>query len=348
MSARSLLQSFDAWRAAKEPLVLATVYETLGSTYTKAGHRILIAANGDYRGLVSGGCLEGDLAERARTIVERETPAAVTYDLRDSADELFGLAIGCNGLLRVFLQPLLPASHYEPFATIAECMRGTQPAAMATVVASDSPAAPLGATVVAARVGVREFGVTGALEMEKGAWRALEEGRARLVTRDGVSMLFAPISPVPRLLVLGGGLDAVPLVAMGTELGWSVTVADHRPAYAARPDLAAADRVSVVEPGKVSDVLALDEFTAVIVMSHHLPTDRRYLAELASVDVPYLGVLGPRARRERLLVELSEDAPSLGERLRGPVGLDIGADSPESIALSILAELQATIAKHRE
>jgi len=328
--------------------VLATVYETLGSTYTKAGHRILIAANGDYRGLVSGGCLEGDLAERARIVVERGLAAAVTYDLRDSADELFGLAIGCNGLLRVFLQPLLPAGHYEPFATIAECLRGTRPAAMAMVVASESPAAPLGATVVASRAGVREFGITGALEMEKGARRALDEGRARLETRDGVSVLFAPISPVPRLLVLGGGLDAAPLVAMATELGWSVTVADHRPAYAARPELASADRVSVVEPGRVSEELPLDEFTAVVVMSHHLPTDRKYLAELASVDVPYLGVLGPRARRERLLADLSEVAPSLGERLRGPVGLDIGADSPESIALSILAELQATIAKLRK
>ena len=107
MGARHLLQSFHAWRAAGEPLVLATVYETAGSTYSKAGHRILLAANGDYRGLVSGGCLEGDLAERARGVVQSGQAAAVTYDLRDSADELWGLGVGCNGLLRVFLQPLL-------------------------------------------------------------------------------------------------------------------------------------------------------------------------------------------------------------------------------------------------
>jgi hypothetical protein len=120
MGARHLLHSFNAWRAAGEPLVLATVYETAGSTYSKAGHRILLAANGDYRGLVSGGCLEGDLAERARGVVATAQAVAVTYDLRDSADDLWGLGVGCNGLLRVFLQPLLPANDYQPFNAIAE------------------------------------------------------------------------------------------------------------------------------------------------------------------------------------------------------------------------------------
>src|SRR5262245_53722541 len=124
MGARDLLQSFETWRAAGEPLVLATVYETAGSTYSKAGHRILLAANGDYRGLVSGGCLEGDLAERARGVIATTKAAAVTYDLRDSADDLWGLGVGCNGLLRVFLQPLLPANEYQPFAPIAERLAG--------------------------------------------------------------------------------------------------------------------------------------------------------------------------------------------------------------------------------
>ena len=93
MSVRQIIQSFDAWRAAGTPLVLATVYETVGSTYSKPGHRILIAADGDYRGLVSGGCLEGDLSERARAVLAADRPAPVTYDLRDAADEIFGLSL---------------------------------------------------------------------------------------------------------------------------------------------------------------------------------------------------------------------------------------------------------------
>jgi xanthine/CO dehydrogenase XdhC/CoxF family maturation factor len=340
-----LLRSFDSWRAAGEPLVLATVYETAGSTYSKAGHRILLAANGDYRGLVSGGCLEGDLAERARGVIAAGQAAAVTYDLRDSADELWGLGIGCNGLLRVFLQPLLPANGYEPFAAIAERLAGTQAAGVATVVESTRPERPVGATAVAGAHGEQVFGAStrGEDVLRAAARRAMQSAAARLGAEDGCTILCAPLKPIPRLLVLGGGLDARPLVAMAAELGWLVTVADHRPAYLARGGFERAARAILVEPGKLAASLPLRDFDAIVVMSHHLATDRSYLAELAPIETRYLGVLGPRARRDRLLDELADRAPRLRGRLKGPVGLDIGADSPESIALSILAELQSTL-----
>lgn len=344
MSVRNLIESFARWRAGAEPLALATVFETAGSTYSKAGHRILIAANGDYRGLVSGGCLEGDLAERARAAIESGRSRAVTYDLRDEADELWGLGIGCNGLLRVFLQPLVPASGYEPFATIAECLSGTRAGGVATLVDAPEEAA-IGSTVVQLADGARTFGPAGAAEqaLTDAARQAVGGTHATLLDIGGLRILASPLRPIPRLLVLGAGLDAVPLVAMAAELGWTVTVADHRPAYVARPGFERAAQVALVEPGKLGLALALAEFDAVVVMSHHLATDRKYLAELASVSSAYLGVLGPRARRDRLLRELAEAAPGLGGRLKGPVGLDIGADSPETIALAILAELQTTI-----
>jgi xanthine dehydrogenase accessory factor len=345
LSIRHILQSFDAWRARGEPLVLATVFETLGSTYSKAGHRILIAASGDYRGLVSGGCLEGDLAERARNVVAADRPAAVTYDLRDAADELWGLGVGCNGLLRVFLQPLLPTRHYEPFATMAECALTTEGAGIATVIDSHVAALPIGASLIARPDLNQAFGFPSAPPdpVVTGAHRVLRGEGARLVTEAGASILYAPLHPIPKLLVLGAGLDAVPLVSMAVELGWLVTVADHRPAYLERGGFERADHAVLIEPGRLVSALPLEDFTAIIVMSHHLPTDRQYLAQLASVDSAYVGVLGPPARRERLLADLGADAGQLATRLRGPVGLDIGADSPESIALSILAELQSAL-----
>ena len=325
--------------------MLATVYETAGSTYSKAGHRILLAANGDYRGLVSGGCLEGDLAERARGVIQAARAAAVTYDLRDSADELWGLGIGCNGLLRVFLQPLLPANGYEPFSAIAERLAGTRAAGVATVIESSRPELPVGATAVADERGEQVFGASSNGEgvLRAAAWGALQNTAARLGTEDGCVILCAPLRPIPRLLVLGGGLDARPLVAMAAELGWLATVADHRPAYLARGGFERAERTVLVEPGKLAASLPLRDFDAIVVMSHHLATDRTYLAELAPMRTRYLGVLGPRARRDRVLTDLRDVAPQLGDRLKGPVGLDIGADSPESIALSILAELQSTL-----
>jgi len=345
MSVRQIIQSFEAWRAAGTPLVLATVYETVGSTYTKPGHRILIAADGDYRGLVSGGCLEGDLAERARAALAANRPGAVTYDMRDATDEIFGLGIGCNGLLRVFLQPLRPEQGYEPFAAIAAALVGRDHAALATVIESTDAEIPAGATVLCSSGSTRTFGADGAAagRLEQRARRALAAGTAELATEAGATVLVAPLKPIPRLLVLGAGLDAVPLVAMAAELGWFVTVADHRPAYLARGGFIRAERALLVEPGALSRALDLAAFDAIIVMSHHLASDRKYLAEVASTDARYLGVLGPRARRKRLLADLGESTRGLDARLRGPVGIDIGADSPESIALSILADLQATL-----
>jgi xanthine/CO dehydrogenase XdhC/CoxF family maturation factor len=345
MGARHLLQSFEAWRAAGEPLVLATVYETAGSTYSKAGHRILLAANGDYRGLVSGGCLEGDLAERARAVVASAKPVAVTYDLRDSADDLWGLGVGCNGLLRVFLQPLLPANDYQPFNAIAERLTGTRAAGVATVIESERPDLAVGATAVVDDSAEAVFDAAAAgAELLRAAGRSVVQSRnAKLATQQGCRILCAPLHAIPKLLVLGGGLDAIPLVGMAAELGWFVTVADHRPGYLARGGFERAERAVLVEPGNLAASLPLRDFDAIVVMSHHLATDRKYLAELAAVPTRYLGVLGPRARRDRLLKEIAGSAPQLGDRLKGPVGLDIGADSPESIALSILAELQSTL-----
>ena len=148
MSTHGIIQRFGEWRESGEPMVLATVYDTLGSTYTKAGHRILIAANGDYQGLVSGGCLEGDLAERAHKVLETGTATTVTYDMRDDGEDLWGLGVGCNGLIRVFLQQLSPGAGYEPFTAIANGLLGVKAAGMAVVVASGESDLVSGATLI--------------------------------------------------------------------------------------------------------------------------------------------------------------------------------------------------------
>jgi xanthine/CO dehydrogenase XdhC/CoxF family maturation factor len=349
MSARRIVETFDAWRKSGAPLVLATVYETQGSTYSKAGHAILISASGDYQGLVSGGCLEGDLAERARKAIAARHAVPVTYDLRDEADELWGLGIGCNGLIKIFLQPLYAAEDYEPFATIAQCMTAREAAAIATVIESPHHELVAGATLV------RHGGQSTARDMPH-AWTSrlatrcdetLKSGRATFANAAGLGVLCAPIKRIPRLLVLGAGLDAIPLVRLAGDLGWLVTVADHRPAYTKRLGFETATAVHTLEAAKVSRALDLDEFDAIIVMSHHLTTDQAYLAQLGSVRARYIGVLGPPARKQRLLDALPDRGGALRAKLKGPVGLDIRADSPESIALSIVAELQAVFADPR-
>jgi xanthine dehydrogenase accessory factor len=348
MSVRQLIQTFETWRGRGAPMVLATVYDTIGSTYSKAGHRILIDANGDYQGLVSGGCLEGDLAERARGVLDSGKAQAVTYDLRDEADNLWGLGVGCNGLIRVFLQALTAPEDYQPFTSIAGRLLATRPSVVATVVASHTAATPPGATLIWSPAGSERWKLDESTgnRLAQGCRSTLATDRTRYES-DGpdLEVLYALLKPVPRLLVLGAGLDAVPLVDMAVDLGWLVTVADHRPAYLEKGGFERAERAVVVDPRALSVELALEDFDAIVVMSHHLDTDRTYLRQLASVDTTrYLGVLGPPARRNRLLEELGESGIELRSKLKGPVGLDIGADSPESIALSLLAELHATLA----
>ncbi len=366
MSTRRIIQAFDAWRAAGEPMVLATVVETRGSTYSKAGHRILIAGNGDYQGLVSGGCLEGDLAERARDVLRTGAGVCVTYDMRDGVDDLWGLGVGCNGLIRVFLQPLEAAHDYQPFTAIRDHLRDNRAAVVATVVAGARDELPVGATLIwtAGSADAGCFGLSAAVAGPllvrcaaahrtgmplliagegEGEGEGESEGGAGHTDARVTRILYAPLVPVPRLLVLGAGLDAVPVVSMAVELGWDVTVADHRPAYLSRGGFDGANEVLEVSPYTLTTQIDPKRFDAIVVMSHHLVSDREYLRQLANVDVAYVGVLGPPARRARLLEELGDAAGDLPSRLKGPVGLDIGADTPESIALSIMAELHAVL-----
>ena len=316
MSDKALLQRFDDWRGAGVPLALATVVATAGSTYTKPGQRSLIAGNGDYQGLVSGGCLEGDLAAHARDVIASGTARIITYDLRGDADELFGLGIGCDGLLKILLQQLLPGDGYEPFAAIAAALRADVPAHCAVVLADHG-------------------------SLRRGTTLISPDGAFSLPELASADVLYTPLRPLPRLLVLGAGPDAEPVVTLADLLGWRVTLVDHRPAYLERPRFAGAGSRVCVPAAALASRVALQTFAAAIVMSHHLVTDRSYLLELARSPIPYVGLLGPAGRRERLLRELGSDASSLAGRLHGPAGLRIGADSPESIALAILAEVHA-------
>ncbi len=297
MSVRRIIQTFHDWQQTGEPLVLATVYDTAGSTYSKAGQRILIRGNADYQGLVSGGCLEGDLAERARAVLETGEPATVSYDMRDDGEDLFGLGVGCDGMIRVFLQALDQETEYEPFASIAQLLLTDHTSSVATVIASTDPDLPPGVTLVwTLNPAERQSPAAPALgRLIAGCEVAQASGIARFDSgEDGLAVLYAPLNPVPRLLVLGAGLDAVPVIGMAAELGWRVSVADHRPGYLAKHEFDGAERTVLVEPAALEREFKLGDFDAVIVMSHHLATDQAYLAQLAALELPYIGVLGPR------------------------------------------------------
>ncbi len=327
MSNRFLCEEFAAWREQGRDMVLATVIETAGSTYSKAGRQLLLDAAGRYAGLVGGGCLEGDLILRAREVLAANTARQVSYDMRDDADDLWGMGSGCRGLMTLLLQPLTAANDWQPFAALAEAMRGTRPGVAALVVTSN--------------LAERQ---PGALELLADELSGLPRLDTTATPAGQFTALRWRVTPWPRLLILGAGPDAHPLVSMARTLGWEVWVADHRVELLDAAGLAAADRRIALERQEIDAKINPADFAAVCVMTHNLENDQQYLQTLSTHELPYVGVLGPAARRAELLARLGLENTAFAARLRGPVGLDIGADSPQTIALALLAEIQATLA----
>ena len=351
MTVHGLLQAFEVWTRDGGPLVLASVYQTEGSTYSKAGAQMLINADGDFQGMLSGGCLEGDLAERARKVIESGEPQSVTYDLGQNDEELWGLGVGCDGLMRIFLQPLVQAAAYEPFASMAKALGGDNLEAAAVVIDADDAELKPGAAIVT-RNGDVVYSDMPEPYIESFAGLlgpALLDGRSSLHALEfdsgSATCLVTVLKPPPAILVLGAGLDAGPVVRFACELGWRVTVQDHRPAYVGSGNFAAAENVLCVPADELSRHLDLNRFAATIVMSHHLASDRSYLAQIAKSAIAYVGLLGPADRRRRLLDEIGESAERLADRVHGPAGLDIGGRGPASIALSIVAEMHQALMK---
>jgi xanthine/CO dehydrogenase XdhC/CoxF family maturation factor len=291
---REFIEFLDARRSQGKPLALIAVLATEGSTYSKAGQLVLVDTEGRLAGLVSGGCLESDLARRAARAIESNERAFVDYDLRNE-DDVFGLGVGCDGSICLLIEPLSPANRYEPLASSVADLASSLRSVMTLPAAEAAGATPL----------------------------RIE--------------LFRPAN----VLLLGAGPDAPPLLQMIDALGWQVSVTDHRAHYIdvlRRPEAAT---VRCCPADEIADVVELDGFDAAIVMSHNLATDRAYLEVLAASTIGFIGLLGPRHRRDRLLGELSEETAALLEqRLRAPVGRPIGGRGPAAIALEIVVELQ--------
>ena len=330
-----LLPLFERERAAGRALAVGLLVRTLGSTYRKPGALMLIAANGDYAGLISGGCLEGDLREHAQSVIQSGQPQLVTYDMRGADDLIWGLGLGCEGAMEILLFRVGPEQDWQPLTHMARALATHTPTALGLVVESTNPAMPVGA-------------ITLPREEPSAVQRALESasrsGRADWVTGADWKLFALPLSLPPKLLLLGAGPDAAPVVDLAARQSWKVTVVDHRPAYAQAEHFPAAERVILARPEQLASSIDLRHFSAAVVMSHHLPSDLEYLRSLAATPIAYVGLLGPGVRRDRLLSDLGPQAAgSLRPRLHAPVGLALGGRSPESIALAIVAEIHAFV-----
>jgi len=337
LETRAVLDAAGRLAARGEEGVLATVVRVEGSTYRRPGARLLIGRDGTWVGGVSGGCLEGDLVRKAwwRTA---HGAAVVAYDSTADDDTIWQLGLGCNGIVHVLLERIGPGRP-DPLAFVRRSVDERTGGVLATVVRAE----PVTGLVIGQRFAFAGDGESdGPDPMRAAAADCLERDRSRTVVVEiggGEAEVFSEVvRPPVRLVVFGAGFDAVPLVAAGRALGWHAVVA-HR-----RPRSIRADEVIAADPITACDRLRLDGRTAAVVMNHHYPDDTAALAALLRSPVRYVGVLGPRARMERMLAEIGETELDHLDRLYAPVGLDIGADAPEEIAAAIVGQIVAVFA----
>jgi xanthine/CO dehydrogenase XdhC/CoxF family maturation factor len=351
---RDILEAVAEARRQGQLAALATVVKVRGSTYRRPGARMLVMPDGTMVGSISGGCLEGDILEKARQVLATGTPLLVTYDMTSDDDIVWGLGLGCNGVMYVLIEALPSGGPADPVAFLDECVTHERVGVMATVFRVEG--------CLSARVGdrwmvhadgqpwgdrLRDPVLVEALRPDiDEACRTCRSRVRTYILPDGTAEVFIEViqPPVP-FIVFGAGHDAIPVVRLAKALGWRVTVVDSRPAYATRERFPEADEVVLAHPEDVPQRVRLDDRTVAVVMTHNYLQDLKLLEVLLPSPVRYLGVLGPRSRTDRLLRDLQAKGrpPTAAqlERLYSPVGVDIGAETPEEIALSILAEVQA-------
>ena len=334
----ALLPLFERERAAGRATALAVLVSTAGSTYQRPGALLLISASGAYAGLISGGCLEGDLAAHARAVIDTGQAQRITYDLRNPNDLIWGLGAGCEGAMHVLMLRVGPAEDWQPLAHLAHAFAAHEPTAVGLVADCQTPDIALGAVVLPGP-GARNRLAAAEHEALEATSRSTEPRWLELAGRCRLFLL--PLALPPRIVIFGAGPDALPVVRIAAELGWKVTVVDHRPALLLAERFPAAERLIEARPERIQSVLDEQPFDAAVIMTHQLEADREYLRVLAGSSLPYVGLLGPPARAARLLGEIGPAADRLRDRLHAPVGLDLGGRSPQAIAVSIVAEILA-------
>jgi len=330
-----------------EKAILATVVDVEGSGYRRPGARMLIDKNGFGIGTVSGGCLEADVLERAKKVLRTGAPTVITYDTTRDENSVFGLGMGCRGIVRILLETVSKDSFWFNF--VGDSLADRMPFTAATLIGSNDGKTP-GRRFYFTEYGAAstEFDDAETTELFAVMRAALYEKRTGVQNFSCGEVFIETISPPLKLVVFGAGYDALPLVGFAKELGWRVAVVDHRPAYANRERLNEADEIFNANLTDLPDEFFEDENAAAVVMTHNLERDREILPRLLRSNFQYVGALGPKKRTEKILAESGENfsAEQLA-KLHAPVGLDIGADTPEAIALAIVAEINAVL-KNRE
>lgn len=356
----------DLARAAAEarrsrpgvPLALATLVGVEGSSYRQPGARLLVDADGRVlAGAISGGCLEGDVAARAAGVCVRGVPETLTYDLRNDLEAIWGFGSACDGIATVLLEPLTADAAGTDWLAHADAVRlARRGGAVITHLAGDdrgsrgTVAVLDGSAINPVSGGARPFESQNETQHEtllRGAAVARRTGRAQVERTDAGTFFIDPLVAPIALNVIGAGRGAEAFARIGTTLRWEVVVADHREALLDALTLPAGVTSRVLRPEDTEPAaLPCDNRTAIALLTHIFDTDLAWLTRLLPSPAPYIGVLGSRQRAAKLLERVGESivcTPAMLQRVHAPIGLDLGGETPESIALAAIAEIEAVM-----
>jgi xanthine dehydrogenase accessory factor len=347
-----IVAAYDTAVKSGKKTALATVVLVEGSAYRRAGARMLITEDGELTGAISGGCLEGDALRKARMVILQQEPLLVTYDTMDDDDAKFGVGLGCNGIIHILIEPINDGKT-NPITLLKAVISSRGFSVLVTVFnVSDRKAPQPGSCLCMADEEILTNGLETLpykKELLEDANNALDNQRSTITAYEGYTAFVECVKPLISLVILGAGNDAIPLMKIAAILGWNITVVDGRPNYVTSERFPSASQLVVSKPEMVLNNLELNEWTAFVLMTHNYNYEIAFLKDLLPSHPSYIGVLGPKKKLERMLEELETNGTTITERnletIHGPVGLDIGSETSEEIALSIIAEIKAVFSE---
>ena len=349
---KAIIDGYDHLDRQTTQAALATVVRVEGSSYRRTGARMLVMNDGLWIGGISGGCLEGDALKRARLAIAKASPSKITYDTTTDDEHQIGVGLGCNGVIDVLFTPLDFTDPNNPVEVLKRCMNERrQTHVLITITGLTGNWTSIKEGDVIRYVNAESLNLLDHALIEDRLNARIQSRIAKGVSvpyrvegEDGqvLEAFIEILSPEIHLVLWGHQYDVYPLTRLVKELGWRVTVVAN-PLKVNKKIAALAD--AIVLPENVSDIL-FDAHTAIVLMSHDYKTDKQNLPIAIATNAPYIGMLGPRVRSERIWAELDDEGSPIADddfpRIHAPVGLDIGAVSPEEIALSLAAEIRAS------
>lgn len=313
---------------------VATVVRVRGSSYRSPGARMLITDDGRWVGSISGGCLEGDALRKARQVMQTNEAITVTYDTNEGSNQNLGISLGCNGIIDVLIEPA-----EQSINLFKSLVKIDQPVAIATVFA--------GTTCVGEKMMLGETKLTNpaiSWLVEEKLATLFESRQSKAETfvheNETCDVFLELVQPGVSLIIFGGGFDARPVSQLAKSLGWEVQVTDECAAHIAPLFFPTADKLSLCQRQFIDRDFNITPYTACVLMSHNFDYDRDVLKKLVNTPTPYIGIMGPRKRFEKMLVDMTLNSDQMS-KIHSPIGLDIGAEAPDEIAVAIISEIQA-------